>query len=78
MKKTISIFITAFFVFAPFNLNANSCNSTHSCNGCTINFTQTETFWYYTAQCGTEPAQLFQGDEEYEGTFCEGQNPCTL
>ncbi len=65
------------FIYSNVGASSTSCTSQHHCNGCTFNFTQTSEEWHYTLDCGGE-IYSYDGDGNYEGTFCGGEEPCSL
>jgi len=78
MKKFISALIFTFMVSLTIQISAEPCTSEHNCNGCTINFTQDTYNWSYTMQCGGGAMQFYSEPGEFVGTFCNGQEPCSL
>jgi len=74
-----TIFTTMLFSISLSNAQpiGTACNSQHSCGGCTIHFTQTSFEWYYMLDCGGEQYPS-SGSGDYEGTFCGGQEPCSV
>lgn len=81
MKKIYNLITLLFFaIFLHFTVEAqpNSCTTTCSYNGCSVNFTQTTTNYTITTTCddGYNHTDTYPGD--HTGTICGGVEPCSL